>query len=104
MEPSNKRAPYLWENWQERRAMRDLHRLTEALTKAPEETLPTWATAKELAAITGKSTNAVDAKLRRLRQKLPCCFEPVGDEDNPPRRNEAKYRYRVADVIDDLRK
>jgi hypothetical protein len=52
--------------------------------------------APELAKQLGANPDAVESFLRRYRESFPDCCITVDREDR--RRNEAKYRYRIADV------
>ncbi|CAN5461949.1 hypothetical protein BH11PLA2_BH11PLA2_51630 [soil metagenome] len=67
--------------------------------KAHSDTLPEWASARELAIIVGKADATVDAKLRRLRVKKKSCYLEVEKQS----RSDPGYLYRTADVVDDLR-
>jgi hypothetical protein len=59
--------------------------------------LPPFASAKDLATLIGKPSNAsaVESFLRRYRDKYPDCYT----ENESPRKNDPKYLYRVADVL-----
>jgi hypothetical protein len=57
-----------------------------------------FASASDIARMTGSSAAAVESKLRRLRTKLPDCFV----EMDSPRKNEPRFLYRVDAVMSHL--
>ena len=60
-----------------------------------------FATASELAEMVGRTPDAVDKQLQKLRDEIPDCFNELQDSDR--RANEPKYIYRTRMVLDRLR-
>jgi hypothetical protein len=62
--------------------------------------LPTMLSAADLAKVLNQPVDPLDSFLRRLREKLPDCYQ----ETDSPRKNEPRFLYRVADVWPDVQR